>query len=49
MAKATQPGSTILPGELVNVTVVNDQDARVNYYATGKPEIFNFKLVPASD
>jgi hypothetical protein len=44
MAKATQPGSdTILPGELVNVTVVDDRDAMVNYYATGKPEIFNFK------
>lgn len=43
MAKATQPGSTILPGEFVNVTVVDDKDAIVNYYATGKPEIFNFK------
>ncbi len=42
LAKATQPESeTILPGELVNVTVVDDKDTMVNYYATGKPEIFN--------
>lgn len=44
LAKATQPKSeTVLPGELVNVTVVDDKDAMVNYYATGKPEIFNPK------
>ncbi len=42
LAKATQPGSGILsPGELVNVTVVDDQDTMVNYYATGKLEILN--------
>lgn len=42
LARATQPESeTILPGELVNVTVVDDKDTMVNYYATGKPEIFN--------
>lgn len=44
LAKATQPGSeTISPGELVDVTVVDDKDTMVNYYATGKPEIFNPK------
>ena len=43
-AKASQPESeTILPGELVNVTVVDEQDTMVNYYATGKTEIFNPK------
>jgi hypothetical protein len=42
LAKATQPASqTLLPGDLVNVTVVDDRDTMVNYYATGKPEIFN--------
>lgn len=42
LAKATQPESEIiLPGELVNVTVVDDQDTKVKYYATGKLEIFN--------
>ena len=44
LAKATQPESEIIsPGELVNVTVVDDKDTMVNYYATGKPEIFNPK------
>lgn len=42
LAKATQPGSDpISAEELVNVTVVDDKDAVVKYYATGKPEIFN--------
>jgi hypothetical protein len=42
LAKAAQPKSeTVLPGELVNVTVVDEKDTMVNYYATGKPEIFN--------
>ncbi|MCK5099608.1 MAG: hypothetical protein KAR45_15980, partial [Desulfobacteraceae bacterium] len=40
--KATQAGEDILStGELVNVTVVDDQDTMVIYYATGKTEIFN--------
>jgi hypothetical protein len=44
LAKASQPESdTLLPGELVNVTVVDEQDKIVNYYATGEPEIFNPK------
>ena len=44
LSKATQPESeTILLGDLVNVTVVDDKDTMVNYYATGKPEIFNSK------
>ena len=44
LSKAAQPESEILsPGELVNVTVVDEKDTMVNYYATGKPEIFNPK------
>ena len=44
LAKASQPESeTLLPGELVNVTVVDEQDTMVNYYATGETEIFNPK------
>ncbi|MDD9301723.1 MAG: hypothetical protein HUK40_04980 [Desulfobacter sp.] len=42
LAMATRPGDQGLEeGCLVNVTVVNDQDDPVNYYATGKPQIFN--------
>lgn len=42
LARASQPvGDTISPGDLVNVTVVNDQDHIVSYYATGKSEIFS--------
>ncbi len=42
LSKATQAeGDTISSGDLVNVTVVDDKDNVVVYYATGKPEIFN--------
>jgi hypothetical protein len=44
LAQAAQPESeTLFPGELINVTVVDDQNTSVNYYATGKPEVFNPK------
>lgn len=46
LSMATQAEEeNILPGELVNVTVVDDKDTNINYYATGKPEIFNPKTV----
>lgn len=42
LALATQPGhESVAEGDLVNVTVVNDKDVPVNYYVTGKPEVFN--------
>ena len=44
LAMATQPKDDIIsPGDLVNVTVVDDKDNMVDYYVTGKPEIFNSK------
>jgi hypothetical protein len=44
LAMATQPKTdTISPGELVNVTVVDDEDTLTRYYATGKTETFNPK------
>ncbi len=33
----------IVTGELVNITVVDDSDRQVDYYVSGKPEIFNEK------
>jgi hypothetical protein len=39
--KATQTqGYAVTQGVLINITVVDDSDTIVNYYATGKPEIF---------
>ena len=44
LALATQPAEeAVEEGQLVNVTVVNDLDVPVNYYVTGKPEVFNRK------
>ncbi len=44
LSRATQAeADSISPGELVNVTVVDEKDRMVNYYVTGKPEIFNPK------
>jgi len=44
MFKATQAEEeTILPGEFINVTVVDEKDNVINYYVTGKTEIFNPK------
>jgi hypothetical protein len=44
MFKATQTKEEgISPGEMVNVTVVDEKESMINYYATGKPEIFNPK------
>ena len=48
LSRATQAEDKSLgPGELVNVTVVDahDTNTNINYYATGKPEIFNPKTV----
>ncbi len=46
LSRATQTEDKfILPGELVNVTVVDDREANINYYATGKAEIFNPKNI----
>ena len=43
LAKANHPkADAILSGDLINVTVVDEQDTMVDYYATGKPEIFNY-------
>lgn len=42
LALSTKPGEGgIAEGDLVNVTVVNDKDVPVNYYVTGKLEVFN--------
>ena len=42
LAKATKPSEDVIEeGDLVNVTVVNDQDVPVIYYVTGDVEIFN--------
>lgn len=40
MASAPQ-GDTPREGDLINVTVVDDQDNPVIYYVSGKTEIFN--------
>ncbi|MCG8619723.1 MAG: hypothetical protein MI802_26165 [Desulfobacterales bacterium] len=42
LAMAAPPQGDELPeGCLVNVTVVDDKDTPIRYYATGKPEVFN--------
>lgn len=36
---------SIQADEMVNVTVVDNDDNNINYYVTGEPEIFNVKKV----
>ncbi|MGD9825284.1 hypothetical protein [Desulfobacter sp.] len=37
----------IMDGEFVNITVVDDKDNPVNYYATNQATIYNVKTLPA--
>jgi hypothetical protein len=37
----------IMDGELVNITVVDDKDNPVKYYATNQATIYNVKTLPA--
>jgi len=42
LAMADKPNEDgIQEGNLVNVTVVDDKEAPITYYATGKKEVFN--------
>lgn len=45
MATQTQ-GPDIREGEMVNITVVNDQGEQIIYYATNRMEVFNTKTIP---
>lgn len=44
LAMAAKPGADgIKEGNMVDVTVVDDQDSPVTYYVTNRPEVFNPK------
>jgi hypothetical protein len=38
---ATSDDNRPVEGSLVNITVVDEKDRSVNYYVTGKPQVFN--------
>jgi hypothetical protein len=38
---ATTDDNRPVEGSLVNITVVDEKDRSVNYYVTGKPQVFN--------
>jgi len=37
--------NTIQPDEMINITVVDNDDKNINYYVTGEPEIYNVKNI----
>jgi hypothetical protein len=48
MATRSQ-GPDIQEGEMVNITVVNDQGSPVSCYATNRMEVYNAKPVPDAE